>query len=68
MKSNQTSLNATLKVLTNGFVAQAFQVAQGNVKTLKTLKTIIGKRTARRGQQLERDIKQACKIIASWTN
>ena len=68
MKQNQTSVVSIIDVLRNGYVAQALQVANGNLKFLKALKKIIGKRlTRRRGKTFEADILTACKIIRDWT-
>ncbi len=68
MKQNQTSVVSIIDVLRSGYVAQALQVANGNLKSLKALKKIIGKRlTRRRGKTFEADILTACKIIRDWT-
>ena len=68
MKQNQTSIVSIIDVLKSGYIAQALQIANGNLKFLKALKKIIGKRlTRRRGKTFEADILAACKLIKGWT-
>jgi len=68
MKQNQTSIVSIVDVLQNGYLAQALQIANGNLKFLKALKTIIRKRlTRRKSKTFEADILTACKLIKDWT-
>jgi|TARA_Y100000310_G_C20242253_1_gene605203 hypothetical protein len=68
MKQNQTSVVSIIEVLKSGYVAQALQIANSNLRFLKALKKIIRKRlTRRRGKTFEADIIAACKIINTWT-
>jgi len=68
MKQNQTSIVSITNVLKSGYIAQALQIANGNLKLLKALKQIIKKRlTRRKGKTFEADIIAACKIIKDWT-
>tara|TARA_Y100000310_G_C20659764_1_gene804062 strand:- start:263 stop:475 length:213 start_codon:yes stop_codon:yes gene_type:complete len=68
MKPNQTKMIEIVEVLKSGFIAQALQIASGNTKYFKAVKKIVNKRlTRRKGAKFEDDIRQACKIIKTWT-